>query len=56
MISKDLPNEVLQQIFQLLPHPTVYHCLCVCKVWNLAAIKEFYEEITLTNDNTKIVQ
>lgn len=37
--SQDLPNEVLIQIFELVPRQTVYQCLSVCKAWERAALQ-----------------
>lgn len=45
MKAQSLPNEILIQIFERLPRPTVYQCLFVCKAWETAAVQQFYQQV-----------
>jgi hypothetical protein len=47
MKVQDLPNEILQQILQFLPHHTLYQCIFVCKAWSSLASEEYLKELLL---------
>lgn len=47
MKAQALPNEILGQIFELVPRQSVYQCLYVSKAWNTAALEQFYKQVSL---------
>ncbi|GAA5814416.1 hypothetical protein MFLAVUS_007912 [Mucor flavus] len=52
MPFQDVPSEVLDKIFLLLPNSVVRECIFVCKSWSITATRIFYSTISLTRTNT----
>jgi hypothetical protein len=50
MSAQKVPNEVLVEIYRLIPRKTLYQCIQVCKAWSAAAIQEFYKDVSLDGD------
>lgn len=53
MTFQDVPSEVLDKIFLLLPNSAVRECIFVCKSWNITATRIFYTTVTLTRKNVR---
>ncbi|KAI9333734.1 hypothetical protein BD770DRAFT_402702 [Pilaira anomala] len=53
MTFQDVPSEVLDKIFLLLPNSAVRECIFVCKSWNITATRIFYTTVTLTRKNIR---
>lgn len=56
MTLKDLPNEILNEVFTLVSRATIYQCLFVCKAWSMAAIQAYCKEVSITENNIAHVQ
>lgn len=56
MLIRDLPLEIISQIFQLLPRSDLYKCLTLCQAWFLSALEEYYREFALSEHNALILQ
>jgi hypothetical protein len=48
MSFQRLPQEITQQIFELLPKSTIFDCLYVCKLWHTSVAQIYYKELKIT--------
>ncbi|KAI9361882.1 hypothetical protein BD770DRAFT_441215 [Pilaira anomala] len=46
-----IPNEIYFLVFQYLDKRTLWQCLTVSKDWNAAAIRRYYQKITISSSN-----
>lgn len=54
--AQNIPSEILQGIFMLLPKSTVYQCLFVCNLWNLVATQQYHKVLSISGEMIIVLQ